>query len=247
MLTLKVLNESFMAAIENKWIKSISGVYFLKYTGTIPSEIPYEKFSSNINKPKDSGLNQKDMYHCFYEIYSDYEAFRELKPRFKYKDLINHEIVESKDLIRELDEKQRRTDRWNKLDKRTFIAQNLPTVFKHKDLIYSNPRYYWAEVPNAGVYLPYLGLRISLGFLLEMWDQGQLIHPCSKCGNPSYSIGYSKHTEILVCPTCQNYHFEQSGDYYLWRDIASTCRQEKPDIRTFRFDTIVDNLTGETN
>jgi hypothetical protein len=247
MLTIKILNESFLEAIKGKWIKSISGVDYLKYVGLVDAPYRAEK-----NYQKKESANHLYQNYCFYEIYSNFEAYKAEYESFDYSKYINHETVEDSGLIQELDDKLNRTEEWSKTDKIQFIADNLTLLLENRNLINNNRRYYSSYMPATGFFSKYSGFTyIPIGLLLKAWRNGKLNYVCSKCGNVSYSLfitangGYPYSKEISLCPSCKSYELIKENKNEEWSDFRSIVNKNymnKKTIHAYRFDTVINEL-----
>ena len=254
MLTIKLLNESFLEAIKGKWIKSISGVYFLKYTGI--SDMPYGvEFRKTYVSPgiKDQ-LRLKHGYYEFYEIYSDFEAYKKLWGSFDYSKLISHETVEDLSLLQELDTKQKTTEQWAKTNPVKSIVNNLNILFDNIEIIRGNLRYFYSIMPATGYYGRFGVTIIPVGLLLEEWLKGNFMQKCRNCGENSYSlysssstINYPECKEISLCPSCKSYEDIRTLRRDKWMELRDTVHKEKNEIRTYRFDTVVQDLKNIIN
>ena len=249
MLTIKLLNESFLEAIKGRWIKSISGVYYFKYIELIDDPYRRESRKSYVEKNIEDQLYSKYKYYCFYEIYSDFEAYKKLYSSFDYSKLITHETVDDLDLIRELDGKQKTTEKWAKTDPVKFITDNINILFDNIEIIRGNLRYYYSDMPATGFYGRYGQTLIPIGLLLDNWVKGNFMQKCSSCGADSFSIyispnklKYPESEEIAICPSCRNYEKTRTMRRDEWMDLRDTVYQKKNKIRTYRFDTVVQDL-----
>ena len=256
MLTIKILNEAFLEAIKGRWIKSISGVYYLKYIGLVDDLSRRESRETYIERIREEQLYQKYSYFGFYEVYSDYEAYKKLTASLDYSKLINHETVEDSNLLQELENKQKATEEWANTDPEKFIVENLNLLFSNIEIIKGNPRYYYATMPATGFYSTATSFfsrsgqtLIPIGLLLEEWIKGNFIQICSNCGNTSYSLytssndlKYLECEELSLCPSCNSYEKIWTERRAEWMDLREIIRQKKNIIRTYRFDTVVKDL-----
>ena len=254
MLTIKLLNESFLEAIRGKWIKSISGVNFLKYTGI--SDMPYgvEFRKSYVYPGIRDQLRLKHGYYEFYEIYSDFEAYKKLWGSFDYSKLISHETVEDLSLIQELDIKQKTTEQWAITDPVKFIVNNLNILFDNIETIRGNLRYFYSIMPATGFYSRYGATFIPVGLLLEEWLKGNFMQKCSTCGDDSYSLyispnrfKYPECAELALCPSCKNYEEIRTDRRDLWMNLRDTVHLKKNKVRIYRIDTVVQDLKDISN
>ncbi len=223
MLTLQIINQSFLEGIKGKWLKSISGINFIKYTGTTTESQPS---------------------YSFYTVYSNFEAYKILKPAFSYKEFIDYETVDSLELIEILNKKQEDADRWERMDKDLFMAENIPLFLDKKDQIYHDKHLFHAAVPEGGIFHWHFSSAVSIGQLLQEWEKGNLIQKCSFCGKPAYSIRYTPSGETSICPNCRTSFTTGKMNMPLWVTLGQSHNQSKKQIRPFRLDTVAQKLSS---
>lgn len=223
MLTSQIINKSFLESIKNKWLKSISGINFIKYTRTATESPPF---------------------YSFYTVYSDFEAYKILKSAFSYKELIDYETVDSPELIEILNKKQEDTDMWERTDKDLFMAENIPLFLDKKDQIYHDKHLFHAEVPEGGIFHWHFSSAVSIGQLLQEWEKGNLMQKCNTCGKPAYSVNYTPSGETSICTNCRISFTTGKMNMPFWVNLGQSHNQSKKQIRPFRLDTVAQKLSS---
>ena len=116
-----------------------------------------------------------------------------------------------------------------------ILCRNFEVIVNNFETILENEQYFYCQIGTAFLSMPYIGPDgpIPLGVLVLLWQKGDLIKQCPRCGGSAYILGAGgsplsgTHGWWGICRTCGETKRRRGEGSFgaIWKPITEMLQQ----------------------